>query len=63
MMDRDTTFVEFILVSLIFFILLGVIFYNPPDKSPSLIKACESTLPRDQHCVLKAVPEMKETKP
>ncbi len=27
------------------------------------LNACESTLPRDQNCVLKAVPESKESKP
>jgi len=26
------------------------------DNSVDLISACESTLPRDQHCVLTAVP-------
>ncbi|MDB4351947.1 hypothetical protein OAA60_00775 [Porticoccaceae bacterium] len=48
--------VGFILIMLIAFALGGYT-GNVTHSSNSLIKECEATLPRDQQCVLVAVPE------
>ncbi len=59
------SFGEFVLITfvicVIFVIMPSIMFSKGAQEGNKLIEACEEKLPRDQYCVLQAVPYVKET--